>query len=147
MNKKHGDSTTQQIAEGYLISKLAEAKGIKLVKKRFILPNGRWLELDGYCKSPLILCEAWAHIGAPKVAQKHKVMNDALKMIFLNKIFYKDAKSTLILVFADKNAAQHFQGTSWMAQCLKEYNIEIQIVELPRDVKASIQNAQKSQYR
>ena len=51
---------------------------VRLTKGKIQANGGRYLELDGYCESPRILCKAWAHIGAPKSAQQNKVMTDAL---------------------------------------------------------------------
>ncbi len=39
--------------------------------------NSNWLTVDGLSWDPPVLMEAWAHIGAPKSAQKAKVMLDA----------------------------------------------------------------------
>jgi hypothetical protein len=55
-----GDSQEQQEAEDLMIGLLGKSLGLALVKKRFELPAGGWLEIDGYCDSPRILCEAWA---------------------------------------------------------------------------------------
>lgn len=143
-----GDSTEQQEAEKWLVSALSDKLGVNLVKRKWSLPQGNWVEIDGFCNSPAILCEAWTHIGSPKSAQKNKIMTDALKLLFVNKFIIKNrSKRTLILLFADKDAATHFQGKSWMAQCLKRYNIEIEIVNLPKELEDKVLNAQERQYR
>jgi hypothetical protein len=56
-----GNSLEQQEAEDLIIGLLGNTLGVPLVKKPFDLPAGGWLEIDGYCDSPRILCEAWAH--------------------------------------------------------------------------------------
>jgi len=89
MTESAGDSSEQQNAEEWLLNELSEKRRIKLIKKRFDLEGARQIELDGFCESPLILCEAWSHIGRPVGCQKDKVMTDALKLIFVNKLFYK----------------------------------------------------------
>ena len=128
-----------------MIDLLGNTLGVPLVKKRFDLPAGGWLEIDGYCDSPRILCEAWAHIGKPKPAQKNKVMADTMKLLFAASLDPGDHR--LILAFADDVAASHFQGESWMAQALKAKGIETRVVELPNDVRKRAQLAQKRQYR
>ncbi len=65
-----------------MIRLVAESLGVTVAKRRFELPAGGWLEIDGFSEAPRILCEAWAHIGRPKSAQKNKVMADAMKLIF-----------------------------------------------------------------
>jgi len=143
--KAPGESREQQEAEIWLVSRLANKLGLKLVKKRVPLDKGGWFEIDGFCESPLLLCQAWAHIGPPKSAQKDKVMADVLRLLFANECFGQTGR--LILLFSDSSAAAHFQGTSWMAQCLKKNNISIEIIELPPRLKAKVLEAQKRQYR
>ncbi|MEE8418854.1 MAG: hypothetical protein V3S02_01940 [Dehalococcoidales bacterium] len=118
---------------------------MKLDKKKFPLDGGSWIELDGFCESPLVLCEAWAHVGPPKSAQKNKVMADAFKLLFVNEIRGRDGKC--VLLFGDSEAAAHFQGKSWMAQCLNKHNIIVEIIEMPLELKTEILKAQKRQYR
>lgn len=147
-NKSAGHSMEQQNVEKWLISALSNKLGVKLVKKRWTLPQGNWIEVDGFCSSPTILCEAWAHIGSAKSAQKNKVMTDAFKLLFVSKFVVKSKnKQTLLLLFADKAASMHFQGKSWMAQCLKKQGVIIKIINLPKRLKDKILNAQRRQYR
>jgi len=120
-------------AEEWMINALSEKLGVKLTKRKLLLEGGSWIELDGYCESPIILCEAWAHIGSPKSAPKNKVMTDAFKLLFVNELVKGNGKR--ILLFADNNAAAHFNGYTWMAQCLKEHNIIVEVIELPQELK------------
>jgi len=145
MTKLPGDSSEQQEAERWLLDCLSRNLRVTLTKRRFALDRGSWIELDGFCESPLVLCEAWAHIGPPKGAQKNKVMADAFKLLFVNALVKGDGK--LILLFADREAAAHFQGKSWMAECLHKHNIIVEIIELPLELKTKILKAQKRQYR
>ncbi len=140
-----GDSLEQQEAEDQMIRLVAESLGVTVAKRRFELPAGGWLEIDGFSEAPRILCEAWAHIGKPKSAQKNKVMADAMKLIFASSL--GPAPERLILAFADEDAAGHFRGDSWMAQALKAKGIETQVVKLPNDVRERIVKAQSRQYR
>jgi hypothetical protein len=145
MTKLPGDSSEQQEAERWLLDCLSKRLGVTLAKKRFPLDGGGWIELDGFCESPLVLCEAWAHIGPPKSAQKNKVMTDAFKLLFVNT--YVKGTGKRILLFADREAATHFQGKSWIAQCLNKYDITVEIIELPLELKTKVLGAQKRQYR
>jgi hypothetical protein len=145
MAKSPGDSSEQREAEAWLMDALSQKLGVRLVKRRWSLGEGSWIELDGFCESPMILCEAWAHIGTPKSAQKNKVMTDAFKLLFVKALLKGNGKC--ILLFADRDAAAHFQGKSWMAQCLREYDITVEVIELPPEVKDKVLKAQKRQYR
>src|SRR3989338_3627216 len=147
-NQSAGYSTEQQEAEKWLVSAFSNKLGVNLVKRKWSLPQGNWIEIDGFCNSPTVLFRSWAHIGSAKSAQKNKIMTDALKLLFASKFIVKNKnKQTLILLFADKDASMHFQGKSWMAQCLKRYNIRIKVVNLPKRLKDKILNAQQKQYR
>ena len=145
MTKLPGDSREQQKAEIWLLDSLSRHLGVTLTKKRFSLDEGGWIELDGFCESPLVLCEAFAHIGPPKGGQKHKVMADAFKLLFVNALVKGDGKR--ILLFADREAAARFQGKSWMAQCLNKHNIIVEIIEPSLERKTELLKAQKRQYR
>jgi hypothetical protein len=103
------------------------------------------LEIDGYCDAPRILCEAWAHVGGAKSAQKNKVIADAMKFIYAASLAQVPAR--LLLVFADAVAASRFRGKSWIAQALQAKGIETHVVELPSDARERILSAQVRQYR
>lgn len=145
MTKLPGDSSEQREVEEWLVAALAKKLSITLSKKKWPLEEGSWIEIDGYSQSPLVLCEAWAHIGAAKSAQKNKVMADAFKLLFVNTLIKGSGKN--ILLFSDYEAAAHFQGKSWMAQCLRNYNIIIEIIDLPPGLKNQVLKAQQRQYR
>ena len=106
---------------------------------------GGRLELDGFSEFPSILCEAWAHIGPPRPAQKNKPMVDSIKLQYVSSLFNMQGKC--ILLFGDREAASHYQGQSWMAQYLKKQNIVIKIIEFPPQIREKILKAQKRQRR
>ena len=139
-----GDSRVQREAEEWLITELSKKLKVKLEKKKWDLGESH-VEVDGFSGTPTYLCEAWAHIGTPKSAQKQKVMTDTLKMIFINDSL--NLKGKLVMLFADRDAAKFFKGKSWMAQCLQNYNIAIETIELPSKLKEKVLYAQEKQYR
>ena len=128
-----------------MISWLELQLNCELRPKRISVSDGVRLELDGFSEEPLIICEAWAHQGTPKSAQKYKVMNDAMKMVFTRMIIGTHARA--ILLFADDDAAKHFRGNTWQAAALKANQIEIYVAELPEALLANIKKAQTRQYR
>jgi len=143
-------SDEQQYAEPRLIKRLEnqlkkELKAeVKLVPSR-PLPDSL-IKLDGYSEKHRIMCEVWSHQQAlPKSGQTHKVMSDALKMLFIEKRLRK--KFRKILVFADEKVAKQFRRDSnkWEAKCLKTFGIECRIIEPRPDMKNRIMNAQQRQ--
>lgn len=140
-----GDSTEQIEAERLLLDRLSIDLGVKFHKRPFPLPAGGWVEVDGVCDDPLILCEAWAHQGPPKSAQKHKVMADAFKLLYVAGLFGHNPRK--ILLFGDKAAADHFRGRSWMAQALQAQNVEVLTVDIPEEKRLALREAQKRQFR
>jgi hypothetical protein len=144
-NAAPGDSLEQRKVEDILVAGLSEKLGVSLCKKRFTLPADGYLEVDGFSESPPVLCEAWAHQGRPKAAQKAKVLADAFKLVYAARLVRKPCR--LILVFADKAAAAHFEGNSWMAQALRAHGIKTHIVELPETARVAIRKAQERQFR
>ena len=68
-----------------------------------------------------------------------------MKMLLARRHLGMEAR--YILLFGDEEAAAHFRGTSWMAQCLREFDIEIQVIELPPALADSVRSAQDRQYR
>lgn len=141
----HGSSLIQRNAEFEMISWLETQLNCKLKPKRLMISDNVRLELDGYSEEPFIICEAWAHQGAPKSAQKYKVMNDAMKMVFARSILGSQFRA--ILLFADDLAAKHFRGNTWQAAALEANQIEIFVAALPEDLKTEIKAAQILQYR
>jgi len=111
MTKAAGDSSEQKEAEERLLKELSKELKVDLIKKKFDLESGNQMEVDGFCDSPIILCEAWSHIGRPIGCQPFKVMSDAFKLAFINKTFFK-GQGKCILLFADHDAAAHFKQGS-----------------------------------
>ncbi|NQT56427.1 MAG: MarR family transcriptional regulator [Desulfobacteraceae bacterium] len=140
-----GVSREQQEAENWLIDRLSRHLSVRLAKKRLYTVGRSWLELDGYSKNPLIICEAWAHIGPPKSAQKNKVMADALKLLYV-KDFLKE-NGRCILLFGDEQAASHFQHNSWNAKCLESQGIEVKVMKFTPEWHNMVLEAQSRQKR
>jgi hypothetical protein len=76
------NSAEQRDVEDWLIARLEAELHVSLERHGAPSLAVRGVELDGFslCDPP-ILCEAWAHVGAPKPAQKNKVLADALKLV------------------------------------------------------------------
>lgn len=142
-----GDSATQRQAEAVLIAGLGYRLGAHLAPRRIFMTDGTRVEVDGVCDDPPILSEAWAHHGPPKPAQRNKVLADALKLVALGRL--RTPRPRLILCFADADAARPFTSPAqtWYAEALREFQVEVQVVALPDDVREQIRHAQTRQYR
>jgi hypothetical protein len=121
--------------------------GRSLEPARLTVPSGAWVEIDGADDGRTVLVECWAHQGAPKAAQRHKVLSDALKLTWIASTIYP--RPRLVLCMSDAAAAGPFLpgARSWAAQALVDLGITISIVQLPEDVRRAVVTAQQRQYR
>jgi len=93
-----------------------------------------------------VLCEAWAHKGAPNSAQNFKIMNGALKLVAVANLFPGTA-ARLILLLADQKAADPFRSGTWRVEALADIGVEAFVADLPEEVRAGIRAALVAQYR
>ncbi len=140
-----GDSLEQREAERHLLTGFAARHGLTLGRGDRRLPDGTLVRLDAISTDPPVLVEAWAHLGPPKSAQKHKVMTDALKLVWAEAVLLPGARKVLLL--ADDTAARHFLANTWMAAALRHLGVEVEVVALPDDVAERVRAAQRRQYR
>lgn len=148
-NAAAGDSTVQREAEVEAVKLLAERLGGSLVPERIKLLDASVVNVDGVSHGPAVLVEAWAHLGPPKAAQKHKVLADALKLAFLASALGAQHRRVYrkIICFCDEAAAAPFRHSSWQAGALAHHGIEIEVVELGATWRRKILEAQARQYR
>lgn len=142
-----GNSAEQKLAERLILDLLGAELGCTLEPATIRLPSGARAEIDGSDLDRTILAECWAHQGPPKPAQKHKVLADALKLVWIAQTIYP--RPRLILCMSDAAASQPFIRTSrsWAAQALQDLEIEVVVVDLPAEVRQRLLGAQRRQYR
>lgn len=141
-----GDSSAQRAAEHVMIDLLGTELSLALRPRRSALADEARIEVDGVDDDTTILVEAWAHHGTPKSAQKHKVLADVLKLLHLATTLPTTPRLGLCL--CDSTAAHHFTAArSWAAHALRDFGIEVHIVDLPPALKADVIAAQQRQYR
>src|SRR4030042_3114559 len=127
---RHPSSSNEQQAAGIaLVIALSQHLGVPLESKVLDLGRDCTVQIDGYSDEPPVICEAYAHIGKLRGSQPDKVMSDALKLLFCEKLLHR--KFRKILVFADDNAKHYFSGVKWQASCLREHSIEVIALRLP----------------
>ena len=140
-----GDSREQRDAEAVMVALLSDELGVPLAPRRIELPAGGRVEIDAASGDLTILCEAWAHQGAPKSAQRNKVLTDAFKLAFVARTL--GGPHRLIILLSDEAAAAPFRGQSWYAAAMGEFGVELAVVDLPADVRDQVRAAQARQYR
>ena len=139
------DSSEQQLAHKEILS-LLNAKYNLNLESRKVLINDTLFQVDGYSENPPILCEIYSRIGKMKVAQLNKIGKDILKMLLIEKMQNKTFRK--IMAFADDEAASCFLGgESWYSKLKDNFNIEIQVIQIPQELKQTLLNAQIRQYR
>jgi len=69
-----------------MMEALSARLGLVLAPRTITLPSGNRLAAGGMVDDPLVYCEAWAHQGPPKAAQRAKVARDLLKLMLLARI-------------------------------------------------------------
>lgn len=140
-----GNSREQQEAEAFMLRALSEHLGVDLQPQRIHLPEGGWLTVDGATPALDVLCEAWAHQGRAKPAQKNKLLADALKLTLAARI--AGGRPRLYLVVCDEEAVVHLRGRAWAAAALRHHGIQLEVVHLPEDVRGRVRAAQTRQFR
>jgi len=142
-----GDSQEQRAAESVMLAELSLVVGVALQPRPFRHPSGARVELDGASEDLTVLAECWAHQGPAKVAQKNKLVNDAMKLHWIARTMPHHQARRLILCVSDETAVRHLRGRSWQGQAIADLGVKIVVVELPKDVAEAVAAAQKRQYR
>lgn len=142
-----GSSDEQRGAERVMLDLVGLQLGVSLEPATLTVPSGARVEVDGADTNRTVLVECWAHQGAPKSAQKHKVHSDALKLTWISSTLYP--RPRLVLCLSDPAAAVPFLpgARSWAAQALQDFGITVVVVDLPDDVRQRVLDAQRRQYR
>jgi hypothetical protein len=141
-----GDSTEQRQAEPLILAAIAAQIGIPLRPDRLVVVDGITVNVDGFAQDPPTLVEVWAHQGTPKPAQKAKVMSDAIKLLWVERVLFPTG-ARKILALAHPEAAAHFLGRTWMATALHDLGFELVVIELPLEIRAGLEAAQRRQVR
>lgn len=141
-----GSSAEQRAAERVMLDLLGSELGITLNPARITVPSGERVEVDGADPERRVLVECWAHQGAPKAAQRHKVLSDGFKLSWIGTALYPRARR--ILCLSDPIAAAPFLPTArtWAARALHDLKIEVIVVTLPDTLRNTILEAQRRQY-
>jgi hypothetical protein len=142
MTTHRSDSSAQQIGERAMLDALERQLGIRFDEG---VETGIDIAVkpDAVNRKEMVVVEVYARIGRVKGAQLHKIKGDLLKLALIEKRLGTDWRK--ILCFASEEAASYATGTSWVAEAAREFGIEVVVVTIPDDVKASIVAAQNRQ--
>ena len=116
---------------------------MELVENAKIFVGNTFMQPDFYSKADGIIGEIYAHIGKPKKAQDNKIANDILKMLLLEKIEGKIYRK--IIVVCDEDEIKKLKGTSVLAKCIRQFDIEVKMIEIETDLRDTLIEAQKRQ--
>jgi hypothetical protein len=140
-----GDSAEQRKAEPVLLKALADRLGFPIQPKTYWIPGASRVEVDGVSEDPFVLCEAFTHYGILKSAQRQKLITDAFKLVYVERLLQRPARK--ILVLTCQEAAKRLIGKTWVATAFTLFGIEIHVIELPVELETCIRAAQKRQFR
>lgn len=108
------------------------------------LSGGAYVDVDGVAADSSAFVEVFAPQGRSKERQRHKVTNDALKLITLGR---EHPNARLIVAFADPQAANCVMGKSWIACALRSARIEVIVADISQRTRDAIRAAQERQFR
>ena len=111
--------------------------------ERIVLTEGVHIVPDLYSEQDRIVGEIFAHIGSLKIGQQHKISQDILKMLLLEKT--KGIKYRKMLVIVDDKMEEYLKGKSFIAESIRQFGIEIKKIDLSAEEYEKIMNAQKRQ--
>ncbi len=149
MTRTRSNAIVQIQAQSVMLRKFSEVMG-KILGMNQIVLEGVLLQIDGYSETAdeIILAECWAHVGKAKVAQKHKIAADVLKLSLAAKWLRRLHPTKAVkcfLLFADENAADVVRSRSWLSVAARQHDIQPYVVQLDETLLSMIKQAQQDQ--
>lgn len=141
--KEKSSSIEQQMAEKIIFEKVKEWLNIELEENAKIFVGKTFMQPDFYSEKDGIVGEIFTHIGRPNKAQDNKVANDILKMLLLEKLEGRTYRK--MIVVCDEQEMKKITGTSILAECIRQFHIEVKIIEIEANLRATLIAAQKRQ--
>ena len=137
-------SDEQQKAEIIIGDRVEEYLACPLKRnERVVLAEGVHIVPDLYSEQDRIVGEIFAHIGSLKIGQQHKISQDILKMLLLEKT--KGIKYRKMLVIVDDKMEEYLKGKSFIAESIRQFGIEIKKIDLLDETYEAVLNAQRRQ--
>ena len=140
------DSSAQRDAGREMLDRLGDELGVVLEKRRWALSGGACIEVNGMDAAERFAVQVHARLGSLKVAQKHSVANDVLKLILLrDSAAAQGQHPALILAFASREAMDSIKG--WLLEAILLNHIDLRHVPLSDETVARVRAAQQRQVR
>ena len=145
---QNSDSTVQRQAECIIFEKVCKWLGLSELQRNptIFLTDASYprIEPDFYSGKHLIVGEIFAHVGPPKRGQHNKISNDILKMLLLDKMTRITHRK--IIVVCDTREENALRGESALAECIRQFGIEIKRIDLDAETREKILFAQEQQF-
>lgn len=144
--KKKSDSSEQQKSEAIIFELVQKLLGFTLeANPKISIANSvfSYIQPDFYSEERKIIGEIFSHIGKPKKAQDNKIANDILKMLLLEK--KRNCKYRKIIAVCDEMELKKLHGQSALAESIREFGIEVIMIEIDQSQKKIILEAQERQ--
>ena len=129
---EQSNSFEQQMAEQIIFEKVQNWLNKNLKENAKILVGKTYMQPDFYSKEDGIIGEIFAHIG-----------NDILKMLLLEKLEKRTYRK--IIVVCDEQEMKKITGTSVLAECIRQFDIEVKMINIETDLRTMLIAAQKRQ--
>ena len=143
-DSQKSSSLEQQELEKYVFSEMESLLNVKLLNNPKIpLADGVHIEPDIYSEDPPVAGEIFAHQGKMKGGQNHKVAQDILKLLLLDKV--KDREYQKYIVVCDTAIEKALSGNSALAESIRQFGINLVRIDLPDELKEMVIDAQKRQ--
>lgn len=142
-SREKSNSIEQQMAKKIIFEKVQCWLNKNLKENAKILVGKTYMQPDFYSKEDGIVGEIFAHIGKPKKGQDNKIANDILKMLLLEKLEKRTYRK--IIVVCDEQEMKKITGTSILAECIRQFDIEVKIIDIDTDLRTVLLDAQKRQ--
>lgn len=122
-------------AEAQILAGAAGGLGVELEPMSLVLPGGASVDVDGVDAGQSTFVEVFARQGRLKGPQLDKVARDALKLATLGRSF---ASARLVIACADPIGAGQLDGTSWLAEALRTWRIQVLVVALDEELRDAL---------
>lgn len=143
-------SDVQAEAEKLVLAVLSQSLGVPLVSGKvttgdsYVEVDGLWLGLD---KKRAVLVEVFAHVGAVKAAQRHKVQADVFKLTLAKEVLAEGGFETVeaYCAFVCTQCARSIEGRTWVRDAARRSGIGMLHAEISPDALERLVSAQKKQ--
>ena len=147
MNKRENSrSDVQKSIEKYMLEQIRiMLNDSTLVGDSKIIFNDGKTEIcpDIYSEQNRIIGEIHAHIGRLKGSQPDKIASDILKMLLYEKKTEFEWKKYIAI--CDIDEYEQLRGNSFLAEAIREYGIELLLVDLPKELRDKLLKCMKRQ--